>query len=180
MKVLLVINLQNDLIDKKELTIVQAINRLVVASKFDYIVSSQKYHPATYIGFTSANQKPGDTIERMGRHYTLEAPNCLWGTEGAKLHDKFLHGKLNAIFRHGFKPNVLDYSACCDIEGNHTGLIGYLNDIKAQQVYLAGVGDCVLRTYIDLWSNNIQCSIVSDCCVGIKLGEEQTIKAQDV
>jgi nicotinamidase/pyrazinamidase len=189
MKALLLIDLQNDFCDKsgalyvpKGEEVVPVANRLMVDGKFDIIVASQDHHPLDHRSFITQHpdKKAGDQIELNGVKQTLWNPHCIFGSAGAAFHKNVLAGKFSVIIRKGTNKEVDSYSAFCDnLKTRTTGLHGYLQELKVDELVIAGVAldYCVKYTVQDAISRGYKVNVVEDGCRAVNLKPDDGTKA---
>lgn len=156
-KALLIIDMQYDFCPNGALAvnggdeIVKGINEII--SDYDVVVATQDWHPAGHKSFASTHTLPiGDIIDLDGINQVLWPDHCVQGTRGAELHDDLDKENINLILRKGMNKDLDSYSAFFENDKvTPTGLNGYLNDLKVEEVHLAGLATdyCVYYSAMD-------------------------------
>ena len=171
MNALIIVDIQNDFtrggaleVPKGE-TIVTLVNRL--QSKFDIVVATQDWHPATHLSFASNHEgrKPFEKTVLQGLDQVLWPDHCIQGTDGAEFHKDLDLTRVEAIFRKGMDPDIDSYSGFYDNGYRKTtGLAGYLRERKVRKVYVAGLASdyCVFYTAKDAIKENFETYIIED------------------
>lgn len=171
MKALIVVDIQNDFTSKGSLPvpngedIIDTVNQLQL--KFDLVVATQDWHPATHKSFASnhENRKPFDKILLHGLEQVLWPDHCVQGTAGAEFHPELHMEKIEAIFRKGMDSEIDSYSGFYD-NGHRkiTGLSGYLKERHVKSVYVCGLaGDlCVYFTTKDAIKEGFKTFLIED------------------
>ena len=171
MKVLLVVDIQNDFLPGGALAVPKGDEIISIVNKlqdyFDLVVATQDWHPPDHKSFASNHpgKKPFDTIELNGLKQTLWPDHCVQGTIGAGFPSGLKMNKAEAIFRKGTDREIDSYSAFYDNGHRKSiGLAGYLRQRGVQHVYLTGLaGDiCVYATAIDSLAEGFETYIVED------------------
>lgn len=164
MKVLIIVDLQNDFITgslkvKGAEEIVPVANRLIVEGGYDVIVLTQDWHPPGHSSFISSNP------DKKGW-----PDHCVMGTEGARLHSNLLPGRADLIIRKGTKKEVDSYSAFYDNDGTSIGLSGYLKDRGVDEVHIMGLATdvCVFYTALDSVKCGFDTSLIEDGCKAVE------------
>ena len=103
MKVLIVVDLQNDFISgslavKDAEQIVPVINKLIGSGKFDKVVLTQDYHPFQHHSFKSSG------------HNGIWPDHCIKGTRGVEFHSHLHTQNADLIIRKGTNLEVDSYS----------------------------------------------------------------------
>lgn len=191
MRALLIIDVQSDFCDKKGALyvpkgeeVVPVCNRLMVDGKFNIIIATQDHHPKNHGSFISQHpdKKVGDLIDLNGVQQIIWNDHCIQGSDGATFHKNLLQGKFTAIIRKGTNKEVDSYSAFADNKkGNTTGLHGYLQELKVNELVVAGVATeyCVRFSVVDAISNGYKVSVVEDGCRAVNLKPDDGQKAFD-
>jgi len=171
MKVLVLVDIQNDFLPGAALAIPKGDEIIPVVNKlqqyFDLVVATQDWHPSNHKSFASNHpgKKPFDTIDLNGLSQTLWPDHCVQGTTGAGFPSGLNMNRVEAIFRKGTVPEIDSYSAFYDNGHRKSiGLAGYLRQKEVQHVYLTGLaGDiCVYATAMDALGEGFQTYIVED------------------
>lgn len=171
MKVLLVVDVQNDFLPEGSLAvangydILPAINRLI--ERFDLVVATQDWHPKDHSSFASnhAGKETFEEIELNDSKQTLWPDHCVQGSKGAEFAKTLNTEAFEAIFRKGIDTEIDSYSGFYD--NNHrksTGLADYLRGKDVSQVFVTGLaGDiCVYFTVLDSLSEGFETTLVAD------------------
>lgn len=163
-KALILVDLQNDFMPGGNLAVpggaevISVANKLMETSLFDFVVATQDWHPQNHRSFASNN--PGTKVGEVGKLNDIDQvwwpDHCVQGTWGANFHKDLNLDKVNAIFRKGTDPEVESYSGFYSSRGPKkgyapTGLMGYIDDVSVDQVYILGLAldYCVKRTAQD-------------------------------
>lgn len=171
MKVLLLIDIQNDFLPGGRLAVPEgdAIIPLVNAlqPQFELVVATQDWHPAGHQSFASSHpgRAPFDQIDLHGRPQVLWPDHCLQASAGAELSPALDEHRIEAIFRKGTNPEIDSYSAFFDNDHRKsTGLTAYLRGRQVSAVYLAGLaGDfCVYYSALDALAAGFPTFIITD------------------
>ena len=89
MKVLLLVDIQNDFLPGGALEVSQGDAIIPIVNKltkhFKFVVATQDWHPPDHKSFASnhKNRKPGDLIRLKGLEQILLPDHCIQGTQGA-------------------------------------------------------------------------------------------------
>jgi len=178
---LIVVDVQNDFCKGGALAVsdgdavVPVVNRLLTTTgKFQTVVATQDYHPATHKSFASKHEgkKPFEVVDLNGLPQVLWPDHCTWGSKGADFHKNLLTGKLGAIFRKGLDPEVDSYSGFFDNgRRNSTGLGGYLKELGITDVYVLGLATdyCVKFTALDAVSLGFKTHLIVDGCRAVNI-----------
>jgi nicotinamidase/pyrazinamidase len=148
-------------------TIIPLVNEL--ASAFDICVATQDWHPAGHSSFASSHPgaKPYDTALIGGRDATLWPDHCVRGSGGAGFHPGLDQRPYRLVVRKGFRTSLDSYSAFFENDGKTpTGLDGYLKDIDAATVVIAGLAldYCVYYSALDASRLGYSVFVVRDAC----------------
>lgn len=155
MKALLIIDIQNDFLEGGSLEVknANAIIPLVndIQTKFDVVVATQDWHPATHKSFASnhANKQTFEVIDLNGLPQVLWPNHCVRGSFGAEFHTDLNTQNIHAIFRKGTDIEVDSYSGFYDNDQRKsTGLHGFLTELQVTEVYICGLAAdyCVFYT----------------------------------
>lgn len=188
MKVLLLIDIQNDFIPGGALAVPEGdkiINTCnLIQEKFDLVVATQDWHPANHKSFASNHpgKKAFELIYLNGLKQVLWPTHCVQETEGAKFSKLLNMQKVEAIFRKGTDPEIDSYSGFYD-NGHKktTALDNYLKGKNITNVYIAGLAAdyCVYYTANDAVAAGFTTYIIDDA---VKAISEDGYKAakQDV
>lgn len=177
MKVLLVVDIQNDFLPGGALAIpggdkvISIVNGL--QSKFDLLIASKDWHPLNHISFAQRHKKnPGEVIEINGLKQELWPNHCVQHTPGAEFSPRLKSGGFDKIFHKGTDPEIDGYSAFFDNAHNRsTGLEEYLKKKGIKELYIAGLATdfCVKYTVLDGLKLGLKMHVIVDACAGINL-----------
>lgn len=171
MKALIIVDIQNDFTSggalevKKGESIIPLVNK--IQPKFDLVVATQDWHPATHLSFASNHEgkKPFERTTLQGIDQVLWPDHCVQGTKGADFHPDLDMDRVEAIFRKGMDQSIDSYSGFYD-NGRlrSTGLSGYLKERKVDTVYVCGLaGDyCVFYTAKDALAEGFSAFLIED------------------
>ncbi len=171
MKVLLVIDVQNDFLPGGSLAVpgsdvvIPVINR--IQSAFDLVVATQDWHPPNHTSFAS-NHEGRQAFEKIPLHgleQTLWPDHCVQGSVGAAFHNDLDTRRFEAIFRKGTDPDIDSYSGFYDNDHRKsTGLAGYLREKNADELYFCGLAAdiCVYFSMMDALDENFPVRLIDD------------------
>ncbi|SAL78709.1 nicotinamidase [Caballeronia arvi] len=176
--VLLVVDVQNDFMPGGALAvargneIVPVINRL--ARAFSHVVLTQDWHPRSHVSFAAnhAGRKPFETMTLPYGEQVLWPVHCVQDTEGSALHRKLHVPHARLVVRKGHHERVDSYSAFLEADrATPTGLGGYLRDVGATRVWLAGLATdyCVAWSALDARAAGFEVNVIEDACRAIDL-----------
>lgn len=144
---LLVIDMQNDFLlpgapleVRGGLALMPGINAL--ARRFDHVLLTQDWHPASHISFASTHGKQpfADSIEAPYGVQALWPDHCLQGSPGANLHADLTLPHAELVLRKGFRMGVDSYSAFFENDRvTPTGLAAYLRERALTRLFFVGV-----------------------------------------
>lgn len=177
MKVLLIVDIQNDFLPSGALAIpdgakvVPIINEIL--SKFDLLIASKDWHPPNHISFATRHEKfPGDVVEVDELKQELWPNHCVQDTHGAEFSPHLKSDGIDKIFYKGIDSEIDGYSAFFD-NAHHrsTGLEEYLKKKGIKEIYVAGLATdfCVKYTVLDGLKLGLKVHVIVDACAGINL-----------
>lgn len=149
MKILLLVDIQNDFADKDGALyvphgedVIKVANKLMYSNKFDLVIATKDYHPKGHISFASS-KKGG-----------VWPDHCLAGSPGSEFPFALEVEKMNMILHKGTNIKVDSYSAFLDANKRDTGLTGFIINqpqTSNREVYIMGLATdyCVLSTALD-------------------------------
>ncbi len=150
--------------------VLEPIGRLL-ATSFTHAFATQDWHPPGHVSFASSHRAaPFATITLPYGEQTLWPDHALIGTPNAALHSGLDQGKIEAIFRKGFRPDVDSYSAFRENDRNTgTGLDGWLRDRGFRRLFLCGLATdfCVFWSAQDGRALGYEVVVIEDACRGI-------------
>lgn len=186
MKVLIVVDVQNDFVPGGALPVprghevVDVANRLM--PRFDLVVATQDWHPANHGSFASQHpgRTAGEVIDLDGLPQVLWPDHCVQGTPGADFVPGLDVRRIDRVFHKGTDPAVDSYSGFFD-NGHRraTGLADYLNERGATHLYIMGLATdyCVKYTALDARALGFRACLIEDGCRGIDLNEGDIARA---
>jgi len=157
-RALVLVDIQNDFMPfgslpvRKGDEVVPVANEL--AARFDFVVATQDWHPASHGSFASAHSgyAPGDHVELGGVDQVLWPDHCVQGSPGASFHSGLDVARISAVVRKGTDPGIDSYSGFFD-NGHRkdTGLHEVLDERGVEEVWLVGLATdyCVKATALD-------------------------------
>lgn len=171
MRALLLVDIQNDFMPFGALpvpdgdAVVPVANSL--APRFDLVVASQDWHPASHGSFAS-NQPghvPGDVIDLNGIEQVLWPNHCVQNLPGASFHSALNVAPIEAVVCKGTDPAIDSYSAFMDNGHNRpTGLCELLATRGVTEIWLVGLATdyCVKYTALDARAVGFGVAVVRD------------------
>ena len=157
---LLIVDVQNDFCPGGSLAvsdgdkIVPIINQ--IEDKFDFVISSQDWHPAATI------------------HFEKWPPHCIAGTFGADFHPNLITDKIDLKLLKGTGNKDDGYSA---FEATNVSLIDYLRKNQIKDLYVCGLATdyCVKATVLDAIDNGFQTYVITDAvpAVNVEKGDDR-------
>ena len=186
MNALILVDIQNDFVTEGALavsegeTIIPLVNKL--QQKFDLIVATQDWHPATHGSFAANHigKKPGEQIDLDGLNQILWPVHCVQDSEGAAFVPELNLQKIAKVFTKGTDEKIDSYSGFFD-NGHRkaTGLGSYLKEKGVEEVYVVGLAAdyCVKFTALDAHELGFKTTVFSDATKGVNLQKEDTEKA---
>lgn len=191
MKILIIVDAQNDFINSNGGTlvvpdaeqIIPKINELTQSKFFDTVIATQDWHPKNHVSFADRwNVSPFSLITLPNTDEEMVWPiHCVQGTWGADFPWQLDQRGIDMIIRKGTNIDVDSYSALFDNEIlDYTPLVNYLNSyeeiIKTTErkydIYVCGVATdvCVLNTVQDLqrcYSEQFNIHLIQDACAAV-------------
>ena len=175
---LLVIDVQNDFCPGGALAVADGDSVidpiLKIAPRFEHIILTQDWHPASHSSFASAHpgRKPYEQIEMPYGLQTLWPNHCVQGMRGAEFHSKLNLPRAELILRKGYRREVDSYSAFFENDRvTPTGLAGYLRERGLTRIFLAGLAYdfCVGYSALDARRLGFEAIAIRDACRAIDL-----------
>ena len=175
---LLVIDVQNDFCPGGALAVADGDSVidpiLKIAPRFEHIILTQDWHPASHSSFASAHpgRKPYEQIEMPYGLQTLWPNHCVQGMRGAEFHSKLNLPRAELILRKGYRREVDSYSAFFENDRvTPTGLAGYLRERGLTRIFLAGLAYdfCVGYSALDARRLGFEAIVIRDACRAIDL-----------
>ncbi|WP_250451516.1 bifunctional nicotinamidase/pyrazinamidase [Caballeronia sp. ATUFL_M2_KS44] len=176
--VLLIVDVQYDFMPGGALAVahgdevVPVVNRL--ARAFSHVVLTQDWHPASHVSFAANHEgrAPFETLTLPYGEQVLWPVHCVQGTEGAALHRDLDAPHARLLVRKGHHEHVDSYSAFVEADrATPTGLAGYLREVGAKRIWLAGLATdyCVAWSALDARAAGFEASVIEDACRAIDL-----------
>jgi nicotinamidase/pyrazinamidase len=161
-KALLIVDVQNDFCPGGALAvkdgdkIVPIINQ--IENKFDIVISSQDWHPATTV------------------HFEKWPPHCIAGTFGADFHPNLITDKIDLKLLKGTGNKDDGYSA---FEATNVSLIDYLHENQVSDLYVCGLATdyCVKATVLDAIKNGFHTYVITDAVAAVNIEKGDDKKA---
>jgi len=175
---LLVIDVQNDFCPGGALAVADGDSVidpiLKIAPRFEHIILTQDWHPASHSSFASAHpgRKPYEQFEMPYGLQTLWPNHCVQGMRGAEFHSKLNLPRAELILRKGYRREVDSYSAFFENDRvTPTGLAGYLRERGLTRIFLAGLAYdfCVGYSALDARRLGFEAIVIRDACRAIDL-----------
>jgi nicotinamidase/pyrazinamidase len=140
----------------------------------DLVVATQDWHPRGHGSFASRHpgRAPGDVIDLHGLEQILWPDHCLQGTRGAAFAPGLATDRFDAIIRKGTDPAIDSYSGFFDNGRRRaTGLGGWLRELGAEQVLIAGLATdyCVKFTALDAARLGFATTVLRDAVRAVEL-----------
>ncbi len=180
MKVLVVVDVQNDFFEGGALavpesnSIIPVINKIV--DKFNLIIFTKDWHPAEHKSF-AANHKDKnifDVITLNNIEQILWPVHCVQNTFGAEINNEIKIPKDAFFVEKGTDVEVDSYSGFFDNDKRHsTELNDILKKNNVSDVYFCGLATdfCVKYTVIDALALNYQAFLIADATKAV-VGED--------
>lgn len=188
MTALLIVDLQNDFLPggalavKEGDAIIPVINKLML-KKFDYIVASKDWHPASHGSFAATHHKQvGEHIELGGVDQILWPVHCVQKSHGSEFPSGFFSQHVDAIIYKGTDAGIDSYSAFFDNgRKKATGLEKMLVDRGITTLYIAGLATdyCVKFSVLDALKLGFKSYFIEDASRGVNLQSDDTAQAID-
>lgn len=188
MKALLIIDMQNDFMEKGALAVPKArsLSPIIkeLASSFSLVVATQDWHPLNHKSFVSEHpgKKVGNQVDLHGLLQTLWPVHCVQHSEGAALIRELHEISIDKIIQKGTDPTIDSYSAFYDnAHLKSTGLTSYLKEKGVDELSIVGVATdyCVLHSVLDALHEGFKVSVIKQACKGIHHEEEAFQKMKD-
>ena len=186
MKVLLLIDIQNDFSPKGALAVKDGDDIIPFVNQkqndFDLIVATQDWHPRNHGSFAinHPDKAPGDMISLGNVDQVLWPVHCVQNTLGADFIPGLNVSKINQIVQKGMNENIDSYSGFYDNDHQiSTGLHQYLQDHKISEVFIAGLATdyCVKFTALDAVQLGYSTIVFKDGVRGVDLAPGDIEKA---
>jgi len=178
MRVLILVDLQNDFLPGGALAVARGDEVIAVANAlqphFDHVVSTQDWHPRDHGSFAANHpgKSPGELIELHGLTQVLWPVHCVQQTQGAEFADTLDCSRVAKVFPKGTDPRIDSYSGFFDNgKRKATGLGDYLKKLPATEVAVLGLATdyCVKFTALDACALGFKTLLVGDGCRAVNL-----------
>jgi nicotinamidase/pyrazinamidase len=188
MKVLLLVDLQNDFLTGGAVPVPQGEAIIPIANQlegcFKLVVATQDWHPPNHKSFAPnhTGKQPGEVVVLKKRPQRLWPTHCVQSTRGSELASSLMLNRVNKIQRKGTDAEIDGYSAFFDEGQTHgTGLYEYLKDRKVKEVYVLGLGinHCVKATALDAVSLGFKTFLIEDACRPFNFAPDETLTATE-
>lgn len=173
MKVLLLVDLQNDFLTGGSMPVPQGESIIPLASQlegcFKLVVATQQWHPTNHKSFAASHtgRSPGEVVVLKKQPQRLLPIHCVQNTRGAELASNLMLNRVNKVVRRGTDAEIDDYSGFFDAGHNHpTGLHEYLRERQVKEVFVLGFGleAAVQATVLDAISLGFRTTLIEDAC----------------
>lgn len=177
-RALLLIDLQNDFVERGALAVAGGLELVSVANRlmpnFEVVVATQDWHPPDHQSF--ASQHPGlsvgDRFQLGGLAQTAWPDHCVQDSHGAEFVKTLNLEKVQRVVRKGTDRGIDSYSGFFD--NGHlrsTGLTDYLREQSVNQVFVMGLATdyCVRATVLDALQEGFSTTLIVDGCRGVNL-----------
>lgn len=138
---------------------------------FAHAFATQDWHPAGHVSFASTHgAAPFSTVTLPYGEQVLWPDHAVMGSPGAALHPGLPLGRVEAIFRKGFRPGIDSYSAFRDNDRTSvTGLGGWVKERGFRRLFLCGLAldFCVFWSAQDARALGYEVFVVEDACRAI-------------
>ncbi len=185
MKVLLLVDLQNDFLTGGSRPVPQGESIIPLASQlegcFKLVVATQQWHPTNHKSFAASHtgRQPGEVVVLKKQPQRLLPTHCVQSTRGAELAANLMLNRVNKVVRRGTDAEIDDYSAFFDAGHSHpTGLHEYLRERQVKEVFVLGFGieTSIQSTVLDSISLGFRTTLIEDACRDWELSAESKAK----
>lgn len=186
MKVLLVIDIQNDFCPGGALEVQNGDAVVDVANKlmplYQLVIATKDWHPANHKSFAAMHpwRKPGQVIDLNGLEQVLWPIHCVEESFGSEFHNRLDTNLIDKIFYKGTDPEVDSYSGFFDNgKRNSTGLSEFLQKKGVNEVHILGLATdyCVKFTALDAKNEGFNTFVILEGCRAVNLNEGDEDKA---
>ncbi len=186
MKVLLLVDLQNDFLAGGSVPIAGGDEIVPMASQlegcFKLVVATQQWHPSNHKSFATnhTGRQPGEVVTLKKQPQRLWPVHCVQSSRGAELASSLMLNRVNKVIRTGTDAEIDDYSGFFDAgHVRPTGLHDYLRERQVKEVFILGLGlgHGVLATALDAVSLGFRTTLIEDVCRGWNHSAEETTEA---
>ena len=188
MKVLLLVDLQNDFMPGGALAVnegdevVAIANELMASSNYDYVVATQDWHPVDHGSFADNHEGRNvfDMVDLNGLDQILWPVHCVQDTKGAEFNKDLNIDGIDHIFPKGTDPTVDSYSGFFDNgKRNQTELVGFLNQLSIDEIDVMGLATdyCVKFTALDSVACGYKTRLLLSGCRAVNMNAGDDHKA---
>ena len=188
MKVLILVDIQNDFCPGGTLAVpegdhvVAVANKLIASGEFDLVIATKDWHPGNHISFADNHEgrQLFDQIELSSGSQALWPRHCVEGTPGAELHAGLLQDRIHHVVPKGTDPAIDSYSGFFDNSHlKETALQGLIERecevrcVSRSDVTIAVCGlaldYCVAATARDAASLGFKTEVIVDACRAVNI-----------
>jgi len=185
MKVLLVVDVQNDFLPGGALAVSHG-NEVIehissIRKSYDLLLATQDWHPKDHISFAD-NHPDGEIglfIDTENGKQILWPRHCVQGMRGAEISKKFKFN-FDHIFIKGINSDVDSYSGFFDNQRLfRTELEAFLKDNNIKSLDVCGLATdyCVKYTVLDALRLGFKVNIITGACRGVNLKPDDALEA---
>ena len=178
MKVLLLIDIQNDFLPGGALAVPDGDQVIAVANdqivSADHVVATQDWHPPGHGSFASqhAGVGVGDVFDLNGLPQIGWPDHCVQGTSGAEFADAIDVSRINHVSQKGTDSQIDSYSGFFDNgKRQSTDLDAYLKSIGTTELNIMGLATdyCVKFSVLDAIELGYKTNVLVAGCRGVNL-----------
>ncbi len=178
MKVLLLIDIQNDFLPGGALAVPDGDQVIAVANdqivSADHVVATQDWHPPGHGSFASqhAGVGVGDVFDLNGLPQIGWPDHCVQGTSGAEFADAIDVSRINHVSQKGTDSQIDSYSGFFDNgKRQSTDLDAYLKSIGTTELNILGLATdyCVKFSVLDAIELGYKTNVLVAGCRGVNL-----------
>ena len=178
MKVLLLIDIQNDFLPGGALAVPDGDQVIAVANdqivSADHVVATQDWHPPGHGSFASqhAGVGVGDVFDLNGLPQIGWPDHCVQGTSGAEFADAIDVSRINHVSQKGTDSQIDSYSGFFDNgKRQSTDLDAYLKSIGTTELNILGlaIDYCVKFSVLDALELGYKTNVLVAGCRGVNL-----------
>lgn len=180
MKVLLLIDIQNDFLPGGALAVPNGGEIVAVANRlmpiYDLVVATQDWHPADHGSFASqhAGKNIGDLIDLDGVDQILWPDHCVQATPGAEFALGLPAARIDHVIQKGTHRHIDSYSGFFDNARSYaTGLEELLRENGVDEIHIAGLATdyCVKFTALDAVDLGFRTVLITAGVRGVNLND---------
>ena len=177
MRALILVDLQYDFCPGGALAVARGDETIAVARhvipKFDIVVATQDWHPATHGSFAATQGRAvGELGELGGLPQVMWPTHCVQGTHGAELHADLPRAAIAHVSQKGTDPAIDSYSGFFD-NGHQraTDLEAWLRARGVTELGVLGLATdyCVKFTALDAKALGFDVTLIEDGCRAVDL-----------